>query len=94
MDKTFVQPMQTSKGLWTMYTISLKPRETMKDTKPNGTSCKWLRRIVFIAFLSYFFSRVGMSCLKLMEDDLGTIQKKAVAHKVRDGEDHGLRSDL
>ena len=94
MDKTFVQPMQTSKGLCTMYTISLKPREIFWGPKSNVTSCKWLRRIVFMAFLSYFFSRVGLSCLKLMEDDLGTIQKKAVAHKVRDGEDHGLRSDL
>ena len=78
-----------------MYTISLKPRESIRDTRSNnGTSCKWLQRIVFMAFLSYFLSRVGMSCLKLMENDLGTIQKKAVAHKVRDGADHGLRSDL
>ena len=59
----------------------------MKDTRSDDTSCKWLQRIVFMAFLSYFLSRVGMSCLKLMENDLGTIQKKAVAHKVRDGAD-------
>ena len=66
----------------------------MKDTRSDDKSYKWLQRIVFMAFLSYFLSRVGMSCLKLMENDLGTMQKKAVAHKVRDGADHGLRSDL
>ena len=66
----------------TMYTTSLKPRESAKNSKSSSTSCKWLHRIVFMVFLSYFISRVGMSCLKLMEEDLGTIQKKAVTHRV------------
>ena len=68
-----------------MYTISLKPRENRergKNPKSNFKSWKWLHRIVFMAFVSYFISRVGMSCLKLMEEDLGTIEKKAVVYRV------------
>ena len=68
-----------------MNTISLKPRENQergKNQKSDFKSCKWLHRIVFMAFVSYFISRVGMSCLKLMEEDLGTIEKKAVVYRV------------